>query len=76
MSIQTGGEKNTTVSNCYYLSSTWEGAINFKDTDETQKKTEEQMKTQEFVDALNEGNSQAVWEKDNSQKNDGYPILK
>ncbi|MGN1310517.1 MAG: hypothetical protein ACI4VP_02230 [Clostridia bacterium] len=60
--------------NCYYLSDVAEdndveGAV--------EAKTSAFMKTQEFVDILNNGRtgSEAIWKMDTNNINNGYPIL-
>ena len=55
------------------MSGTCDGGINGKDTDGAVKKETGEMITEEFVNALNEGNKETVWEKD---EKGGYPILK
>lgn len=60
---------NTIFINNYYLSGLETNATNTNGT----KKTVDEMKIQSFVDALNSGTT--VWVKDNSNKNNGYPIL-
>ena len=75
--IGTGKADATTVTNCYYLSGTYDGAINGKDTEgQNQKKTDEDMKKEDFVSTLNNGNKEQVWAKDEKYTNKGYPVLK
>lgn len=57
--------------NNYYI----EGTTRTEDNQEGESRTKEQMKTQQFVDELNEGLEEAVWMIEN-HKNGGYPILK
>ena len=58
------------VSNCYYLSGTYTGGINGKDTDGTVKKEQGEMTTQEFVNLLNSGSEEKPW-----RKSEKYPVL-
>ena len=84
--VGTRNLENTTVTNCYYLQGTCEGAVNLKDIKEAaESRTETQMKdidvpegTASFVDELNSGNEEGkqVWAKDEDNINNGYPILK
>ena len=75
--VGTQNEEKTTVTNCYYLSGTYGGAINGQDTDgQNQKKTDEEMKKEDFVSTLNNENKEPVWVKDEKYTNNGYPVLK
>lgn len=64
--IDAGDELN--ITNCYFLS---------EDSTDEMAKTSDFMKTQEFVDLLNNGRtgSEAVWKMDTKNINKGYPIL-
>ncbi len=64
--IDAGDEPN--ITNCYFLS---------EDSTDEMAKTSDFMKTQEFVDLLNNGRtgSEAVWKMDTKNINKGYPIL-
>ena len=69
--------ENTSVTNCYYLQGTCEGGINSEDiTGQAEKRTAEKMQEESFVDTLNKGNETTVWKKDESNSNNGYPVLK
>ena len=62
------------INNCYYLENTiTASAINTEITENGVTKSSAQMKTQEFLDLLNQDNS-GMW-KFSSGKNQGYPIL-
>ena len=75
--IGTSNINKTTVTNCYYLTGTYDGAINGKDTEgQNQRKTDEDMKKEDFVGTLNNGNKEQVWIKDEKYTNNGYPVLK
>ena len=37
--------------------------------------TEEEMKSEDFVDLLNENAGENIWKKDIENVNDGYPIF-
>ncbi len=73
-----GNGNNEELLNCFYLENTIkplegdsESALNARGT----KKTEEEMKSEEFVNLLNEGQEDFPWKKDTNNINDGYPIL-
>ena len=71
--VGTAGENNTTVTNCYYLEGTCAGGINGKnEVGKAEEKKESEMTTQDFVDKLNEVNTETVWKKD---EKGGYPIF-
>ena len=70
--------EDTIIKNCYYLTGTCEGGINGENIDgKAMKKTEEEMKTDDFVELLNENkeSEDVIWKKDTQNKNYGYPIL-
>lgn len=60
------GINNGIVDNCYYID-------NGRDYDYGVKKSQEDMKKQEFVDLLN--NSKSIFIIDSEHKNKGYPIF-
>ena len=63
-----------TVDNCYYLENTITASeINTEITENGEAKSSTEMKSQEFLDLLNQDNS-GMW-KFSSGKNDGYPVL-
>lgn len=64
-----------TTSNCYYLDSTAENACGKteKGSISATKKTSSEMKTDSFVNSLNNG--EEVFVKDESNQNGGYPII-
>ena len=64
--------------NCYYLENSIEPAYNGSVSLIFAlgiKKTEEEMKSEEFVNSLNNGQEPAPWKQDTNNINDGYPIL-
>ena len=58
------------VENCYYLSGTYTGGINGKDTTGTEEKQQGEMITEAFVDSLNNGSEEKIWKKGKD-----YPLL-
>ena len=68
--VGTGNEEKTTVTNCYYLSGTYEVGINGKSTEGVVKKEQGEMTTQEFVNLLNSGSEEKPWKIGKK-----YPIL-
>ena len=68
--VGTRNEENITVENCYYLSGTYTGGINGKDTTGAIKKEQGKMTTEAFVDQLNNGSEEKAWKKGKE-----YPIL-
>ena len=67
----TGNEEKTKVTNCYYLSGTYEGGINGKDVDKQAEAREQgEMITQEFVNLLNDESEEKPWKMGKK-----YPIL-
>ena len=72
--VGTGNETNTKVTNCYYLEGTYAGGINGKDENgQAEPKEKDEMITQEFVNKLNENDTEeTVWKKD---EKGGYPIF-
>lgn len=69
-------ENESTIDNCYYL----KDLIINNTTNTIRKqsngieKTEEEMKTDNFIQLLNKEN-QNIWKKDTKNKNNGYPIF-
>lgn len=64
------------IKNCYYLGiGNLKGVMASHDVEGTIKKDSDYMKSDEFVDKLNEGLEEKVWKKDTENINDGYPIL-
>lgn len=62
------------ATNCYYLENTISASeANTTISDAGESKSSAQMKSQEFLDLLNQDNS-GMW-KFSSGKNDGYPVL-
>ena len=69
--------KGGTITNCYYLDGSAAGGgvayVNSGTTDGAISKSEAEMKTSDFIAALNAGGNAFVADKDNI--NDGYPVL-
>ncbi len=66
------------LSECYYLENNIEIIGTKKSVyckENGTKKTEEEMKSEEFVNSLNEGQEDSPWKQDTNNINDGYPIL-
>ena len=62
------------INNCYYLENTITASeINTEITENGEAKSSTEMKSQEFLDLLNQDNS-GMW-KFSSGKNNGYPVL-
>ena len=60
--------------NCYYLENTITGSdINTTISENAESKTSIQMKSEEFLETLNQENNE-MW-KFSSGKNNGYPVL-
>ena len=67
-------EQEGNISNCYYLENTITASeINTEITENGEAKSSSVMKSQEFLDLLNQDNS-GMW-KFSSGKNNGYPVL-
>ncbi len=65
-----------TFTNCYYLEGTNKGAIDEEDiVGQAESRTEEQMKKPEFITELNGDNEKEEWKVDESNENQGFPIL-
>ena len=63
-----------TFTNNYYI----EGTLKNEENNEGESKSSEDMKKQEFVDLLNTGLEENVWEireKENEKENEGYPVI-
>ena len=70
--VATHGEGK--IDNCYYLENTiYPSEINTVITENGKVKNSSDMKGQEFLDLLNQNNSN-IW-KFASGKNNGYPVL-
>ena len=63
-----------TINNCYYIKTNEITGIGNDSDIQDMSRTEEFMKTTEFVDLLNRGISGA-WKEDINNINNGYPIL-
>ena len=60
---------NGTINNCYYLNSTYTGNV----LNNVISKDSDFMKTEDFINLLNNGND--VFVLDSENKNDGYPVF-
>lgn len=58
------------VENCYFLDNG-----TFVETDGVVKKSEDEMKSEDFVAELNADNASTHWQMDTQAINDGYPVL-
>lgn len=69
-------ENNSTIENGYYLkdSITNNTTNNISKQSNGIEKTEEEMKTDNFIQLLNKEN-QNIWKKDTKNQNNGYPIF-
>lgn len=63
-------ENTPIIENCYYL----QGIVSESSNTMGEEKTQEQMKSQTFLDELNNGLEEPVWMI--SDKNGGYPTIK
>ena len=72
----TYGNQNSTIENSYYLknSITNNTTNNISKQSNGIEKTEEEMKTDNFIQLLNKEN-QNIWKKDTKNQNNGYPIF-
>lgn len=74
-----GNETGTAnIENCYYLNEI--GTILGEDSENititnSGKKTEEEMKSQEFIQTLNTNNETEIWKMDSKNQNKGFPML-
>lgn len=66
------------MNNCYYLKEigqmVGETLENLVITNSGQK-TETEMKSESFVQLLNQGNTETIWKQDFNNKNKGFPML-
>ena len=61
---------------CYFLDTSAKKITDFGSTGTNCKSmTEEEMKSDDFIDLLNEQAGETIWEKDKENTNEGYPIL-
>ena len=64
------------IENCYFLSLSAKNIADYGNTGTNCKSmTEEEMKSEDFVDLLNENAGENIWKKDIENVNDGYPIF-
>lgn len=72
------GQTTINVNNCYYLTGTSENGVGSNATSSLEHnivaQTKEQMKSNEFLNLLNQ-NNENIWKADINNRNDGYPIL-
>ena len=72
------GQTLININNCYYLTGTSENGVGDNYTPSLEhnivEKTEEQMKSNEFLNLLNQ-NNENIWKVDSNNINNGYPIL-
>ena len=72
------GQTTININNCYYLTGTSENGVGSNYTSSLEHniaaKTEEQMKSNEFLNLLNQ-NNENIWKADTNHSNNGYPIL-
>ena len=69
-------ENNSTMKNCYYLKDSIinNTTNNISKQSNGIEKTEEEMKTDNFIQLLNKENKN-IWKKDTKNQNNGYPIF-
>lgn len=66
----------TSIENCYFLNTSAKNITDYGNTGTNCKSmTEEEMKSEDFVDLLNENAGENIWKKDIENVNDGYPIF-
>lgn len=73
-------DKNYIVNmdNCYYLKEIGQMVGEILDNlvvENSGNKTETEMKSEDFVQLLNTGNTETIWKQDVNNKNQGFPIL-
>ena len=77
------GANNTSkplaIQNCYFLQTSSNNIIGSGPNDNitnSKSMTEEEMKSDDFIDLLNENTNEDIWKKDIENINNGYPIFK
>ena len=77
------GSNNTSFSpsiqNCYFSNTSTNnvtGTGNTNNIINCKSMTEEEMKSDDFIDLLNENANEDIWKKDIENINNGYPIFK
>lgn len=70
------GSSPESMQYCYFLDTSAKKITDYGSTGTNCKSmTEEEMKSDDFIDLLNEQAGETIWEKDKENTNEGYPIL-